>query len=398
MKVNCVIWGAGNNLRGVFAALDYSRVRVCLVVDSDVFKQGRKKCGELVAPPQGILKVKFDYIIISTTNYMSIYSACLEMGIEKEKIIVFCKEDDNGLFKKKNILIEELIKEKNKYIYRLDSAPYEWGISKSPIIKDGVQLMNEMINNGKSLIRFGDGEFEIMRGNDRPWFQACSDTLSCALRGALYTKNEKIIVAISQNFLLDKYTEEAADGIREYMYGETRDDIMAILEERVYYDAYVTRPYMIYKDKEYADTIFELFKKLFNRRNIIIVEGEYSRIGVGNDFLDSANSIRRIICPSHDAWEKHEEIVQSVIDIARIDDLVLCSLGPTATVLCYELAERNYQSIDIGQIDNEYEWSMMKTLKREYIPGKMVVEMKIEDQELFVNDEIYEGQIVKRVE
>ena len=398
MKMKCVIWGAGKNFNSVFTALDFSKVDVCMVVDSDESKQGMEMHGFVVSSPCEIMGMIFDYIVISTHDYLKIYSSCIKMGIEKEKIIPYCKEsEDNKVFKSRNVLVEELTKEKNKYIYRLDSAPYEWGISKTPIINDGVQLMNKIINDGKSLIRFGDGEFEIIRGNNRPWFQNYSESLGRALRNALYTKNESIIVAISQNYHLDKYTEEAADGIREYMYGKTRKDILDILEERVYFDAYVTRPYIIYNDKEYAESVFALFKLLFNKRDILLVEGEYSRIGVGNDFLESANSIRRIVCPSNNAWERYEEILESVIDIARVDDLILCSLGPTATVLCCQLANTKYQSIDIGQIDNEYEWWMMGTKKRTNISGKMVAEMSIDNQDFFIKDEVYEGQIVKRI-
>jgi hypothetical protein len=36
--------------------------------------------------------------------------------------------------------------------------------------------------------------------------------------------------------------------------------------------------------------------------------------------------------------------------------LILISLGPTATVLAYDLAKLGYWAIDIGHIDNEYEW------------------------------------------
>ena len=39
--------------------------------------------------------------------------------------------------------------------------------------------------------------------------------------------------------------------------------------------------------------------------------------------------------------------------------LILLALGPTATVMAYNLAQKGYQAIDIGHIDIEYEWYRM---------------------------------------
>lgn len=44
--------------------------------------------------------------------------------------------------------------------------------------------------------------------------------------------------------------------------------------------------------------------------------------------------------------------------------LVLIALGHTATVLAYDLAEVGYQAIDIGHIDIEYEWFLMRAPKK----------------------------------
>ena len=68
------------------------------------------------------------------------------------------------------------------------------------------------------------------------------------------------------------------------MLASVRADIMEYIDlNRIYYDAYVSRPYIIYKDKSKANRIFTLFKKIFEGRDIIIVEGRFSKFGVQND-------------------------------------------------------------------------------------------------------------------
>lgn len=42
----------------------------------------------------------------------------------------------------------------------------------------------------------------------------------------------------------------------------------------------------------------------------------------------------------------------------------MISLGPTATVLAYDLFKAGYQAIDFGHVDVEYEWWRMGAHKK----------------------------------
>jgi len=64
-------------------------------------------------------------------------------------------------------------------------------------------------------------------------------------------------------------------------------------------------------------------------------------------------------------------------------------------VLAYDLAKRDYQAIDIGNVDTEYEWYKMGTLTKVPIPNKYVHEAGgYSGDESSVNEE-YQSQIVK---
>ena len=132
---------------------------------------------------------------------------------------------------------------------------------------------------------------------------------------------------------------------------------------------------MIYKNKEHAVRIFQLFKEVWKERNLLFVEGRQAFIGVRNDLFDGAASIRRIIVPSKNAFFAYERILNAVKQNIADDTLVLISLGPTATVLAYDLAMEGVQAIDIGQLDNEYDWFLRGVLERIKIPGKCVAEV-----------------------
>jgi hypothetical protein len=79
------------------------------------------------------------------------------------------------------------------------------------------------------------------------------------------------------------------------------------------------------------------------------------------------------------------------------EDLVLLCLGPTATVLAYDICRLGIQAIDLGQIDNEYEWFLKKATQRSGIEGKAVSELEGWHIANDCNDREYVGQIVGRI-
>lgn len=73
--------------------------------------------------------------------------------------------------------------------------------------------------------------------------------------------------------------------------------------DKVYVNSFLSRPYMIFKDKTKCNYYFEMIKKLWNEKDIIIIEGYGSRLGVGNDLFNGAKSVCRILCPPKNAYE-----------------------------------------------------------------------------------------------
>lgn len=399
MKYQVYIWGAGHCLQQIAEEIDDTKVDILGILDNDTRKQGQKLFSFIpIISPQNIQKKDFDYLLISVKNYGEILDECRKLGIPEEKIVVYWNRGEN-IFKRRAERIEQLMNEKKQLEIRLDSAPYEWGIMQVPKIKNGVELLKKINKDYSSLCRFGDGEFEIIRGKERPWFQKPDRSLSARLKEVLFSNDGRINIAIAQNFVdLDQYKEKAAQDIREYMFGNTRKYILDLLDKkRIYYDTYVTRPYIIYKDKKNADQIFPLFKKVWKERDVVIIEGEYSRIGIDNNLMEQAHSVARILCPSQNAWDKYDQILNTVLKKVSKKSLLCISLGPCATVLAYDLAKEDYQALDIGQLDNEYEWYLREAQERMEIPGKMVAELAVKQRLGILDNKEYMSQIVAKI-
>ena len=62
--------------------------------------------------------------------------------------------------------------------------------------------------------------------------------------------------------------------------------------KKEYYDTLVTRLYIDHKDKSKAEERFDKLKRLWENRDILIVEGEQSRLGVGNDLFNNVRKLK----------------------------------------------------------------------------------------------------------
>ena len=73
------------------------------------------------------------------------------------------------------------------------------------------------------------------------------------------------------------------------------------------------------------------------------------------------------------------------------------ALGPTATVMAYDLAKLGYQAIDIGHVDIEYEWFLMKAIHKVPIQNKYVNEAGAGIGVGSCNNQTYLNQIIFKI-
>lgn len=263
---------------------------------------------------------------------------------------------------------------------------------KAPLVMNTDETLDKIINDKCSVSRFGDGEFSLIYGESLK-FQPYNDEIAHKLKEILISNVKNHIVCIPNVFEeIDWATDKAKKYWIKYL-GLKRNKIYKILKKnKVYYDTQVTRLYIDLKDKNKVGERFEKIKLLWENKEIILVEGNKSRLGIGNDLFDYAKSIERIICPSIDAYSKYKEIFNEVIKEDK-SKLILIALGPTATVLAYELAKEGYKAIDIGHIDIEYEWFLKNAQEKCPVKNKYIGEMDKGDEVEDIDNFIYKSQI-----
>ena len=273
-------------------------------------------------------------------------------------------------------------------------------ILKGVKIKTPEETLDKLINENCSISRLGDGEFDLIWGIDIQ-YQNVNDKLVKKLREILESNEDKLLIGINNAFDLD-YINKYNDFAKNYWKGWLKDNKYRVLKllskKKQYYSALISRFYIDYEDKSSVSEYVEKLKKLWDKKDVLVVEGEFSRLGVGNDLFNNMNSIQRIICPSENAFDEYDEIFEKILEYGK-NKLILLALGPTATVLAYDLYKVGYRAIDIGHVDIEYEWFLRQATEKIKIETKYVNEAKDgHDNIQDVNDEKYEREIIVRIE
>lgn len=267
---------------------------------------------------------------------------------------------------------------------------------KQPKVLSINKTIDMVLEKELSVIRFGDGEISLIDGLDLG-FQKNNLDLSKKLEFILQYNNERLLICIPGIWdKLDKFEPYAYHFNMHhlYRYGYIWKKLLSF--SQIYGDTNMTRHYLAFKDKTQCGSNFNKLFSIWKNKDVVLIEGIKSRLGVGNNMFDNVKSLQRILCPPNDAFLKYEEIKKEVIKINK-DKLILLSLGPTAKILAYDLFLLGYRVIDIGHIDMEYEMFLRKSDKQVKVRYKYFNEIHERDPEDCM-DEKYRSQIVVRIE
>lgn len=257
-----------------------------------------------------------------------------------------------------------------------------------------------IVNKKMSLSRFGDGEFLWMMGTKYNSFEKYSPELAEKLCNTMKSKNPNLLIGIPGGMIdsskCNLYARMHWQIIKKnYFY-----DIVPYLNlNRVFCDASITRPYIDYNDREFSRQSFENLKRIWDSKDIVIVEGSKTKLGLGNDLFANAKSIKRIICPSQNAFSRIGLIENAIEQYVDKNTIMLAALGPTATILASDMCDKGYQVIDIGHIDIEYMWYLNHAILRDKVSGKSVNESGSRDcDSVYDRDKSYLESIICSIE
>lgn len=187
-----------------------------------------------------------------------------------------------------------------------------------------------MVVAGRSIARYGDGEFKICQGHGCK-SQLKDPALSERMRGILKDSGE-CLVGIP-NIRSDT---PKAEFWGKYMV------FASYLGTRPYGSSFVTRP----DSAPWIDTpaYWAMVESLWVDEDVTLVRGSGKSL-IAEDLV-GARSVTEILAPRQQAWFDYDGLMER---IGRPKRVILC-LGPTATVMAVDLCAKGVHAIDLGHM------------------------------------------------
>jgi glycosyltransferase family protein len=265
-----------------------------------------------------------------------------------------------------------------------------------PKVKSIPETIDKILKDKNSICRFGDGELLYISEKRSLPFQRQDDRLRNYFIKILRSENNNILVGLPIGYHSLNNLKKSSKITWRAIISWTYPGVRKILKkDKTYYNASMTRLYMDYEDISHSGAWFKKVQAIWNDKDILLIEGEKSRLGVGNDLFKNANSVKRILGPAHNAFDQFDNLLNFAKTQLQ-NHLVLVAMGPTAKPLAYELAIDGFQALDIGNLDVEYEWFLQGATKKVIIEGKYTSEAKGGRIVADFIDENYESQIIAR--
>ena len=202
---------------------------------------------------------------------------------------------------------------------------YEKGILHNRIKVHTIdETIDELLSSGKSMVRFGDGEIVMIKGGDLI-LQKAAPEIGEGLAEILACSWDDLMVTLPDIFdSLSDYRESSRRFWRDHLLFCRKTYMKYCDPDRVYYNSFVSRCYYLTGNRENCDRWFAKIRKIWENKDVVIVEGTKTHNGVGNDLLDTARSVERIICPPKDAYSELPRIV------------MVCSMRRTGCSFCLQ--------------------------------------------------------------
>jgi len=235
------------------------------------------------------------------------------------------------------------------------------------------ETIDELLNTEKSLVRFGDGDMNLISGAKNHVRQVRNPELQARMRKIIKFEDENLMVAINGIFdgMKDMTPRGKSFWVRFLLKGR-RYYHTYLDKSKTYYNTFFTRFYFCFADKKRSEGWIARIRMIFKDRKLLVIEGVGSHNGVGNDLFSEAKEVRRIICPPSNAYFAYDKILAA----ARTYDksyYVIISLGATTKPLCEDLYHDGYRVLDLGNIDVEYEWCLNHEIDKTDVPKYQIM-------------------------
>ena len=205
-----------------------------------------------------------------------------------------------------------------------------------------------IIKHKCSIARYGDGEFKLCLGRSAK-SQKVNPLIKNDLRKILLSNNRKCLVGIPR---ITSRVDWSSEQKKEFWYKFIAVKKSLCREDKLYGSSFITRPDAA--PEIYNKDYFWLLKQIWKDKDVIVVKGEYQKFNRNTSMFSTANKVHLVCEARNDAYKDKDSIINFVKGEVTKNSVVVISLGPTATVIAYELSKLGIQALDLGHLGQYY--------------------------------------------
>ncbi|MEK6886631.1 MAG: GT-D fold domain-containing glycosyltransferase [Nanoarchaeota archaeon] len=202
----------------------------------------------------------------------------------------------------------------------------------------------DLIREGYSIGRYGDGEFKLMNGKDCVSQKFDKRLHQELISIAKFGNTSKFLVGIPNIHSDTAKKDFWWPFIDKFPFKKFID------KKYSYASSFITRP----DSAQWIDTIdyWKSVKLLWKDKHVVLVRG--SEKSLLTHMFDGASSVHEILTPRQHSYEKISEIeldiISSLIGKESEPKIIILCCGATATVLAYKLSMKSYHAVDLGHL------------------------------------------------
>lgn len=223
-----------------------------------------------------------------------------------------------------------------------------------PSIMNYEESVDYLIEQNISMARFGDGEFELIKGNSI-LFQEQNYALSARLLEILQSNNPNIIIGIGKmyyDFSIKNINPVVEEYLEKFLVKNEKLLNQYINYDQKYIPTEITQLYQTLSKYDF-EIYFDKIKKIWKDKDIALILGKGIFDKLQYNIFDCAKSIEYQYAPTKNAFNEYDNIFEQAKKIDK-NKIIVIILGPTATVLAYDLAKEGYRALDFGHIAKDY--------------------------------------------
>lgn len=214
-----------------------------------------------------------------------------------------------------------------------------------------------------SIARYGDGEFKLCNGH-RQKSQEPGKEIQRRLREILNSQDQNLIVGIP-NIYKDYYFKQMTEQKQGFWSAYRKKTQSLLCSGKTYGSSFISRSdsALWINTGEYWDAWLSIWED----KRVLLVEGERSRFNKAEP-LKGASCVGILKGPDRNAFTKYVSILQRIKSTFHDGafDLVILSLGPTATVLAAALSACGIWALDLGHFGMLYsQWKFARVREGE---------------------------------